>query len=220
MNAVKGSSEVRSVQSPTSDSFCIATVAKELQFCRLDGGDVDLKHFAGVYEELSKFIGMLGRIFEFVQKDVNEKIRNINSFYEKNPKDYCSIAKMIVTEKGGKNMGKSCCASVLLLNRALEFVMDFLDSATEAADSDSMPQICRTSYDKTLAKHHPWIVRKAVGIAVHTLPSKERLTTCIKGRLAEENELKEFVRRVVADGSDVYSRIDAMYTKNELHKIV
>uniref|UniRef100_A0A8R1DGU0 GLTP domain-containing protein n=1 Tax=Caenorhabditis japonica TaxID=281687 RepID=A0A8R1DGU0_CAEJA len=174
-----------------STSFCIESVAiqmKKLSEANDDEPvieDVELPVFVDVYEELCKFIGMLGKIFEFVEKDVREKIDLLRELHTANPDGYQSVLKMVAVEKADvlphKNK-ESGAIAVLHLNRALEFIVEFMYAAVAATNEDSIAKVCKDCYDGTLAKHHPWLIRTAVKVAVYTLPSREKMLEYIKGK--------------------------------------
>ncbi|RTG86609.1 uncharacterized protein DC041_0011109 [Schistosoma bovis] len=44
-----------------------------------------------------------------------------------------------------------------------------------APPDEQLKVIARSVYDKTLSQYHPWPIRKAVGVAVYALPTREHL---------------------------------------------
>lgn len=57
----------------------------------------------------------------------------------------------------------------------LEFIREFLWQLNEISDTDKTSMCCQDAYNKTLAKHHPWVVRKAAIVAMYTMPTRELL---------------------------------------------
>ncbi|CAB3408609.1 unnamed protein product [Caenorhabditis bovis] len=201
--------------------FCIVNVATTMENLAQTVERVDLLTFVDVYEQLCKFIGMLGKIFEFVEQDVRQKIANLKILYEKDPDAYSSIHSMVEHEVSQKALHKnSGCHAILHLNRALEFIMDFMHSASTASNEDSIAKICKETYDGTLAKFHPWVIRTAVKLAVYTLPPREKLLELIKGDLLHEDDVREKIFVVVENGKIVHERINSIYTTHDLHKIM
>lgn len=45
----------------------------------------------------------------------------------------------------------------------------------DLSDSDKTSSCCQDAYNKTLAKHHPWVIRKAAVVAMYTMPTRELL---------------------------------------------
>ncbi|KAL6731344.1 hypothetical protein Aduo_002218 [Ancylostoma duodenale] len=160
------------------------------------GDDVDLGYFIEAYEELNKFIGLLGKIFHFVQVDVREKTTKLRQLRQKIPEFYKSVKEMVVYEHGKKDYPGS--KALLALHRALEFICAFISALATSTNEDSVSSICRKTYEDTLARFHPWVIRKAVGLASYTLPSRGQLITSIQGNMPEESYVREVLSDVVA----------------------
>lgn len=45
----------------------------------------------------------------------------------------------------------------------------------ELTDSEKTSTCCQNAYNKTLAKHHPWVVKKAAVVAMYTMPTRGNL---------------------------------------------
>ena len=56
-----------------------------------------------------------------------------------------------------------------------DFISEFLKQLGEISDTDKTSCCCQDAYNKTLAKHHPWIIKKAAIVAMYTMPTKEVL---------------------------------------------
>ncbi|KAK5975422.1 putative Glycolipid transfer protein (Gltp) [Trichostrongylus colubriformis] len=180
--------------------------------------DIDLAHFIGAYEELNKFIGLLGKIFKFVQADVREKTNMLLDLREKNPESYRSVKSMITFENEQRYYPGS--KALLGLHRALEFIASFIAALAESTNEDSVASICRKSYEETLSRFHNWMLRKAVSMASYTLPSRGQLITSIQGDLPEEDHLRTVLTTVVAKTQVVYSRVDSVYSEYNLHSLL
>ncbi|CAJ0594110.1 unnamed protein product [Cylicocyclus nassatus] len=169
----------------TPEKFRIEIVQKSFSASsELQEEDVELGHFIDAYIELNKFIGLLGKIFHFVQVDVREKTAKLRELYQKAP-TYQSVKKMIAFEHENKDYTGS--KALLALHRALEFICAFINALAESTNEDSVSLICRKTYEDTLARFHPWVIRKAVGLASYTLPSRGQLITSIQGSMPEES---------------------------------
>lgn len=57
----------------------------------------------------------------------------------------------------------------------LDFIREFLQQLGDLADIDKTAYCCQDAYNKTLAKHHPWVIRKAAVVAMYTMPTREVL---------------------------------------------
>jgi hypothetical protein len=68
-----------------------------------------------------------------------------------------------------------------------DFIKEFLRQLGDLLDTDKTSSCCQDAYNKTLAKHHPWVIRKAAIVAMYTMPTREvllkkvnRLTECFR----------------------------------------
>lgn len=129
----------------------------------------------------------LGRLFSFIASDVGDKT-NILSEHLQSPdkgEKYEMIGKMLDYEKnevgilpknGHHPDYSNGSRNLLRLHRALLFVVHFIEGIRHATDQEKMSQLARKAYDDTLAKHHPWLVRQGVHLAVHTLPNRHQVS--------------------------------------------
>ncbi|VDM64007.1 unnamed protein product [Angiostrongylus costaricensis] len=201
-------------------AFRIETVLKNFEAATSEdhNEDVNLVYFIGAYEELTKFIGLLGKIFHFVQIDVREKTNKLQYLWETNPDSYRSVKSMVVFENEKRHYPGS--KALLALHRALEFIVAFLNALAESTNDESVSSICRRTYDDTLARFHNWVIRKAVGLALYTLPSRGQLITSIQGSIPEEEHVRLVLSNVVAKTQVVYSRVHSIYTDYNLNTLL
>ncbi|KAK6041084.1 glycolipid transfer protein [Cooperia oncophora] len=178
-----------------SQKFCIEVVIKNLEASSdYHQEDVELSYFIGAYEELNKFIGLLGKIFHFVQADVREKTNKLLTLREKNPDSYRSVKSMITYENEQQHYPGS--KALLGLHRALEFIAAFIAALAESTNDDSVASICRKSYEGTLSRFHNWMLRRAVSLASYTLPSRGQLIMSIHGDVPEEDHVRTILTNV------------------------
>lgn len=45
----------------------------------------------------------------------------------------------------------------------------------EITDGEKTSSYCQDAYNKTLAKYHPWVIKKAAIVAMYTMPTREVL---------------------------------------------
>ena len=65
---------------------------------------------------------------------------------------------------------------------ATDFIARLIDNLT-TMEGAAMSNAAARAYEETLAHYHPWLIRKAVGVAVYALPS--RATLLVKMRVTE-----------------------------------
>lgn len=72
--------------------------------------------------------------------------------------------------------------------------------------------LCQTCYERTLSKHHNWLVRKCVGMATHLLASRDYLLSAIiKEGPGDEEEVLEAISRLVLVTEKVCARVQHIY---------
>lgn len=57
--------------------------------------------------------------------------------------------------------------------------MEFVAGVKASEHDASMAALCRDAYDRTLARYHPWLVRKGAALAMYTLPTRKQVRSMI-----------------------------------------
>ena len=107
--------------------------------------------------------------------------------------------------------------TLLRLHRALDFTKQFLEQLVLMKDDDKVATMANKVYQATLANFHPWLIRKAAGLALYSLPNRKDLIKKIAPDGIEESLLKEKVDVCVHNIDIVYKDIEELYTKHSLH---
>uniref|UniRef100_A0A1I7TUA4 GLTP domain-containing protein n=1 Tax=Caenorhabditis tropicalis TaxID=1561998 RepID=A0A1I7TUA4_9PELO len=156
-----------------------------------------------------------GTIFSFVVKDVTAKIEKLAQMRTDDPEAYKTILTMASKESEDgtiKNLkpNRSGTGHLMVLNRALEFVIELLDGVfTSDDDSAKVSTIARSSYDKHLSQYHSWPVRTAVGAALYTLPRRSEFLVRLRGKMPEADDAK-FHDVFHRDGRDIVRRVNQL----------
>ncbi len=83
----------------------------------------------------------------------------------------------------------------------------------DANDNLSTKDALRISYDKVLAPHHPWLIRKTVGAALHLAPDRNKFLA----KLGVDMDKKdEYLSRIETSLGVTCDRMYAYYEKNGL----
>eukprot|EP00088_Acartia_fossae_P007356 TRINITY_DN13453_c0_g1_i1.p1 TRINITY_DN13453_c0_g1~~TRINITY_DN13453_c0_g1_i1.p1 ORF type:complete len:214 (+),score=44.99 TRINITY_DN13453_c0_g1_i1:28-669(+) len=143
---------------------------------------ISLKEYVDGYEEVFKFLNLLGTVFGWVAIDVQNKIDALRKHMSgPDSQHYDTVETMIQfeNEKGmidwKKSRDDSGSRNLLILHRALQYVVAFLAKLEEIDDEEKCTNISRTAYESTLMKYHPWVVQKAAKFAMTLLPTKKGL---------------------------------------------
>ncbi|XP_043505651.1 ceramide-1-phosphate transfer protein [Polistes fuscatus] len=183
--------------------------------------DVDIKAYLDAYNELYKFFQLMGSVFSFVSSDLKQKIDILVDLTNKNDQNYVTIKSMIEHEKENKLIEKSDSVNgartLLRLHRGLDFIREFLRQLGELSDADKTSTCCKDAYNKTLAKHHPWVIRKAAIVAMYTMPTRELLFKKVCGANVQRNV--DILPKMLEVTADVFNRTHNLYELHQLHTL-
>lgn len=183
--------------------------------------DIDLKAYLDAYNELYKFFQLMGSVFGFVSSDLKQKIEILIDLINKNDQNYGTIKTMIEYEKENKILDKgdysNGARTLLRLHRGLDFIREFLRQLGDLSDSDKTSSCCQDAYNKTLAKHHPWVIRKAAVVAMYTMPTRELLFKKVCGSDVQRNV--DVLPKMLEVTADVFNRTHNLYEIHQLHSL-
>ncbi|PAA53336.1 hypothetical protein BOX15_Mlig000594g4, partial [Macrostomum lignano] len=202
-------------QPGSQQGFSLAELTASFNRCRAQPG-LGLAAYADGYDQLLHFLRSLNKAFYFVVQDVDSKLRILRShIVGPEAASFSSIAGMLQFESAGGFAGKENGSRTLLrLHRALLFLVLLLDRLVSAPADKSISSIAGESYNESLANHHPWAVRKAVGLALYLLPSRETLLA----NMAQQNAcdaagVRQLVTEAVPCLKDVYDQTQRLYSE-------
>uniref|UniRef100_A0A0N5AC73 GLTP domain-containing protein n=1 Tax=Syphacia muris TaxID=451379 RepID=A0A0N5AC73_9BILA len=204
-----------------SSAFSAEDVIKHFEKALVDGADVNLREYIAAYREINKLFVLLGKIFSFVEADVQEKELILDRYCDDDSEHYATIGSMIEWETMDDIPSiKQGSRTLLRLHRALKFLCEFLGRLRNSSDDAQLSSICRASYECTLARYHPWLIRKGVALASYTLGSREAFVKTITSGSEQDNVTAEKVNsvidRMIAVISNVYDRVEVLYSRKEL----
>ena len=162
----------------------------------------------------------MGRLFGFVAADLERKILVLEALRSSLLRDKYEVVQTMVTHElnnGSANSTRrnpSGCRTLLRLQRALEFILQFMAKLADSDDDARVSTMASEVYHETLAKHHPWIVRKMAGVAMYILPNKKDLIQMMCKQ--DLDGVTVLLREVVEAGEPVYKSIYNIYEENEL----
>ncbi|XP_062904747.1 ceramide-1-phosphate transfer protein-like isoform X1 [Mobula hypostoma] len=167
-----------------NNNFQIPQLLAAFQACVTKDEDISLESYLEGWTELQKIINALGTVFGFISEEVNSKMEIIIQHRKGvHGKEYATIKSMIDYELKSDLVNNSRlhsdglvsgCRTLLRLHRALQWLQLFLDKLRYDSQSNSISDICADSYQRTLAKHHSWLIQKAAGFAFLALPSRAK----------------------------------------------
>ena len=151
--------------------------------------------------------------------DVEEKIGILRDYRKsEHAEQYKTIQSMLAYEVASETVKKkkanSGSRTLLRLHRALEFITEFLLKLKESDNHCKFSSVVTKAYDDTLAKHHPWLVKKAVHVAMYMLPSRPDLLK--KMGLEDEESDMNVVMDLVKELNVIYKITQELYAKDKL----
>lgn len=109
----------------------------------------------------------------------------------------------------------SGCRTLLRLHRALLWLKLFLEKLAEtpvAGRPRSPSELCREAYQRTLANHHTWFVRRAAELAFIAMPERSFFFRLVCVRSQEE--LSIVLNKVVQAIAEIYDRTQKVLDEN------
>ncbi|RWS29701.1 ceramide-1-phosphate transfer protein-like protein [Leptotrombidium deliense] len=173
--------EIKAGSEATTKAFDIELVCNALQTYNENVNALSLDHYLIAYEELRRFFELLGAVFGFVAKDVDNKIEILKGYRndEQIKSHYETIQSMFDYESSNNLLKDSKRPSgsrtLLRLHRALEFIMMFMSELSKLENNSATGGVARDCYKKSLAKYHPWYIQKTASVAMYTLPTRQDL---------------------------------------------
>uniref|UniRef100_A0A3B3ZFJ9 Glycolipid transfer protein domain-containing protein n=1 Tax=Periophthalmus magnuspinnatus TaxID=409849 RepID=A0A3B3ZFJ9_9GOBI len=203
--------------------FQVSLLLSHLQAGPTGPSDVLLEPYLASWDELVKFMEALGSVVGLISKEIETKttiIRQLASSPEDDREQkppthtpaYRSVRSMIHVELE-KDMvdfhqqTDSGCRTLLRLHRALLWLKLFLEKLADTPATGrlrSPSDLCREAYQKSLANHHTWFVRRAAELAFIAMPERTfffRLV-CVEDQV----ELSIVLTKVVQALEKVYNR--------------
>ncbi|XP_050682706.1 ceramide-1-phosphate transfer protein isoform X1 [Leptidea sinapis] len=189
-----------------------------------DDDDVEIESYIDGYNELVKFLNLIGTVFSFVSSDVRSKIKIMEKLRVGEASIYYeSFKKMMKYEKETnlyeKNDFVSGSRTMLRLHRGLDFIRLFLKRISDAEETVNTCTTCQGSYNETLAEFHPWYIRKAATLAMHALPSRPDLLKKIFGSEDKLTEAMSILPQTLQSCDEVYQRVHQLYADFAFHDL-
>ncbi|KAF7209196.1 ceramide-1-phosphate transfer protein [Nothobranchius furzeri] len=167
--------------SSDNQKFCMREVLDTFKLCLSPDKEVYLEHYVAGWRGLVKFLNSLGSVFTFISKDAVSKIQILSNFLSgESSSQYVTVQSMVSYELENQLVDvnktgihpESGCRTLLRLHRALRWLELFLERLRTSDKHSKTSVMCSEAYNESLAQHHPWLVRKAAGLAFVVLPGR------------------------------------------------
>eukprot|EP00042_Codosiga_hollandica_P003365 m.13085 g.13085 ORF g.13085 m.13085 type:complete len:204 (-) comp18922_c0_seq2:145-756(-) len=198
----------------------MAVMEKLLELAKLTQAaeETVTEHYVQMWETLSAFLAPLGSVFGFITSDVNDKLVIIRKHIAIHGDNLSTLPKLFRFEvanktTGGSNGMRSASLCIQRLHRAVEFIMMFLDQLEKSEETVSPSKLASDSYAATLSQHHAWLVRKTVGVALHTMPNRPVLYQRMFGT---ETKVPGLLGAIATNFKPTYDRVQIVLTDLKL----
>lgn len=212
-------------KSDSISEFNLENLHKYFQECLQEDKSLMLDKYLLGYNELYKFLNLLGTVFGWVATDVDAKMEVLRGHIKgENGEKYLTIQSMIQYEMENNLIqykakdSSTGTRNLLRLHRALEYIVAFLEGVPGLEDQDKCCPLSQEAYRKTLMKYHPWVVQKAAQLAMHMLPTKEGLIQkiCDVEDLEATKKAAETLEKAVIIMKQVYEVCQELYAEKDL----
>ncbi|XP_030625435.1 ceramide-1-phosphate transfer protein [Chanos chanos] len=161
--------------------FSLREVLDSFRACLSENKEIFIEDYIAGWRGLVRFLNSLGSVFSFITKDAVAKIQIMgNHLKSENREHYVTFQSMVKYELENEqvefhkrgNLYESGCRTILRLHRGLQWLQLFLDRLRTSTEDSKTSVMCSEAYNESLAKYHPWIIRKAAGVAFCALPGR------------------------------------------------
>ncbi|XP_076023352.1 ceramide-1-phosphate transfer protein [Genypterus blacodes] len=206
--------------------FSLREVFDAFRLCLSEDKEVFTEHYVAGWRGLVKFLNNLGTVFGFISKDAVNKIQVLENYLNsENASHYVTIQSMVkyeldnqlvdITKRGIHT--ESGCRTLLRLHRALRWLELFLERLRTSTEDSKTSVMCADAYNESLAQHHPWVVRKAAGMAFCMLSGRSAFFEAMN--LGTPEQVVTMLGEALPLVNDVYQITEELYAKNNLLEI-
>ncbi|KAJ8258107.1 hypothetical protein GJAV_G00193230 [Gymnothorax javanicus] len=203
--------------------FCLTEVLDTFQSCLTESKEVKIDQYVAGWRGLVRFMNSLGSVFSFISKDAVSKIQiMMNHRSGENGAQYATIQSMVkyeldnglvdITKRG--SYPESGCRTLLRLHRALRWLELFLERLRTSKEDAKTSVMCSEAYNESLAQHHPWIIRKATGVAFCALPGRQTFFEVMN--VGPPEQVVAMLGDALPLISEVYTVTQDVYSRNNL----
>ncbi|XP_030277657.1 ceramide-1-phosphate transfer protein [Sparus aurata] len=203
--------------------FSLKEVLDTFKLCLSENKEVYLEHYVAGWRGLVKFLNCLGSVFGFISKDAVNKIKILVTHMEgENGSQYVTVQSMVKYELDNELVDltkrgihpESGCRTLLRLHRALRWLELFLERLRTSNEDGKTSVMCSESYNESLAQHHPWMVRKAAGMAFCVLPGRPAFFEVMN--VGPPEQVVAMLGEALPLISDVYQITEEFYAQHNM----
>jgi len=207
------------------EDFSLEKLKNHFETCLGEDGSINIDKYLLGYDELYKFLNLLGTVFGWVATDVYNKMETVRGHRKGDQSTKYETIQTMLAHEIETNMIKpkardstTGTRNLLRLHRALEYINAFLKGVPELDANDKCCQMSQEAYKKTLMKWHPWVVQKAASMAMNLLPTKNGLIEKLCNPDDDEaiKEATKTLLEAVQAMTKVYELTQELYKEKDL----
>jgi len=184
---------------------------------------MSLRLYVQGYKHLYDVLLDLGTVFTIVATDAKDKVDILQRLSDQGSNRYTTLESMMLYERQ-HNMDTGAplfgSRTLLRLHRALKFVMLFMKQISVTNENQkAVSDIAYKAYEESLANYHPWFLRHTAKVAVYALPSRHELFTKLYPGCYNVEKSHEQLNNVSETIQRLYSNVDVLFTKYNLHDL-
>ncbi|XP_076840044.1 ceramide-1-phosphate transfer protein [Brachyhypopomus gauderio] len=206
-----------------ADCFSLQKVVDTYKSCLSEDKEIYINYYIAGWRELVSFMNSLGSVFSFISKDAVNKIQILENYLMgDNGVHYLTAQSMVKFELDNELVDfnqrdkhpESGCRTLLRLHRALRWLQLFLERLRTSTEESKTSVMCSESYNESLAQYHPWIIRKAAGLAFCALPGRDAFFEVMKA--GNQQQVVTMLGEAMPLISEVYQITEDLYAKHKL----
>ncbi|KAA8591417.1 hypothetical protein FQN60_002360 [Etheostoma spectabile] len=187
--------------------FCLQEVLDTFKLCLSEKKDIYLEHYVAGWRGLDA---------------VNKINILVTLLHGENGSQYVTVQSMVkyeldndlvdLTKRGSHP--ESGCRTLLRLHRALRWLELFLERLRTSGEDSKTSVMCSEAYNESLSQHHPWVVRKAAGMAFCVLPGRPAFLEVMN--VGPPERVVAMLGEAVPLISEVYQITEELYAQQNL----
>lgn len=206
-----------------ADSFSLQNVMDSFKSCLGDNKEIHMKHYIAGWKELVSFMNSLGNVFSFISRDAVSKTQIMERHLAgEHGAQYHTFHSMVTFELDSnlvdlvkrEKYPESGCRTLLRLHRALQWLQLFLERLRTSSEDSKTSVLCSEAYNESLAQYHPWIIRKAAGMALCALPTRDTFFEVMNA--GNQEQVIALLGEALPVIAEVHQVTEELYAKNNL----
>ncbi|KAL6198477.1 hypothetical protein ACLB2K_028266 [Fragaria x ananassa] len=173
-------------------------------------GELEVARFSRACSLISPLFGCLGIAFKFAEMEYVAKVHDLAEASKSISTLHVLLEKDV--EAGSVRKAGSHSRNLLRVKRGIDMVKVLFEKII-VTKGNSLKDPASKAYQQVFAPHHGWVIRKAVGVGMYALPTKEQLLNKLN---EDETSAKAQMQNFVAASAPLILYIDKLFQTRNL----